>query len=214
MDTHTERCPAIQPTVPKPEIFQHILEIDSTVFLSTVDGRLFSYRPANGLKEIALPVSVNRIDGLYELLGKRLCIATTKQLFLRENDNDFSEIRLSENKTWHINKLYQSRDSTLWLFDGRDKIWHINPSENIPHTIPYVHGTKKRNGFILEDAFGSIWIQPYYGLFSYYDTQDNVLKPARQTQGDRETVYHAPGLGYHIDNHHNLWLCCNRVSTN
>lgn len=33
------------------EIFQHILEIDSTVFLSTVDGRLFSYRPQTGSKK-------------------------------------------------------------------------------------------------------------------------------------------------------------------
>lgn len=60
----------------------------------------------------------------------------------------------------------------------------------------------------MEDAFGGIWIQPYYGLFSYYDPQDKVLKPARQTQGDQEADYHAPGLGYHIDKHRNLWLCC------
>ena len=31
---------------------------------------------------------------------------------------------------------------------------------------------------------------------------------AGQTQGDQETDYHAPGLGYHIDKHRNLWLCC------
>ena len=67
---------------------------------------------------------------------------------------------------------------------------------------------KKETDSFRKNAFGSIWIQPYYGLFSYYDPQDKVLKPARQTQGDQEADYHAPGLGYHIDKHRNLWLCC------
>ena len=190
------------------EIFKHILEIDSTVFLSTIDGRLFSYRPVNGLKEIALPVSVNRIDGLYESQDHRLCIATPKQLLFCKDDNDFSIVFPPGNETWRINKFYQSHDGVLWILDGQDKIWRIDLTENTPRLISYVQGSKKRNGFILEDAFGGIWIQPYYGLFSYYDPQDKVLKPARQTQGDQEADYHAPGLGYHIDKHRNLWLCC------
>lgn len=157
MDTHTERCPAIQPTVPKPRNIptytrnrQHRFSVDSrrTAFFIPSGKRAQRNRP---------PGFSQPHRRTLRLLGKRLCIATTKQLFLRENDNDFSEIRLSENKTWHINKLYQSRDSTLWLFDGRDKIWHINPSENIPHTIPYVHGTKKETGLFSKmhsEAFG------------------------------------------------------------
>lgn len=66
----------------------------------SVDNRrpAFSYRPVNGLKEIALPVSVNRIDGLYESQDHRLCIATPKQLLFCKDDNDFSIVFRRETK--------------------------------------------------------------------------------------------------------------------
>lgn len=189
------------------ETFRHIRSVDNHTFLATSEGKLFSYASGDGLQECLLPVSTTRIDGLYELREGTLCLVTPRHLILRERNGQYTVIHAPDKTSWHINQLYQSQDGSIWLFDGFERIWRIDPSDNRPRTVDYTHASPKKNRFIHEDAFGCIWIQPYYGDFSYYDKDENVLKPARLIHNNRQETYRAAGLNYLIDSHKNLWLC-------
>ena len=193
-------------TLDMPETFRHICVSDNTVFLATANGKLFSFT-GDGLQACTLPQKPRYIDGLYLLSDSTLCIITPQQLLLRGKEGQFSSINAPNGITWHINHLYQSQEGTIWMFDGFDTIWRIDPSDRIPHAITYAREPQKKNRFIHEDAFGGIWIQPYYGAFSYYDKEENVLKPAQYFHNNRQERYRATGFDYLIDNHKNLWLC-------
>ena len=189
------------------ETFRHFCLVDSTAFLASADGRLFSYTARNKLQECRLPASFRYIDGLYALQEGTLCIATRQLLLLREKDGRFASIGAPDETSWRINRLHQSQDGAIWFFDGFEKIWRIDPSDKQARPVSYAHESQKRIRFIHEDAFGGIWIQPYYGAFSYYDPGTNTLKPAWLTRNGQKASYQAAGYEYLVDNHKNLWLC-------
>ena len=97
------------------EIFKHILEIDSTVFLSTIDGRLFPY-PSGKRTQKKSPSRFQSTASTASMSRKIIACASQPRsnCFSAKTTTTSPSFFRRETKLRRINKFYQSHDGVLW----------------------------------------------------------------------------------------------------
>lgn len=106
-------------------------------------------------------------------------------------------------------QVFQARNGTLWMFNGREKVMQCNMNDGDIHFIDYPTTTQHiNNSFIHEDNHGTIWILPPLGELSFYNSQTQRFEQAYSYDKGNKVYYQAVGMSYMINSHHNLWARC------
>jgi signal transduction histidine kinase/ligand-binding sensor domain-containing protein/DNA-binding response OmpR family regulator len=146
-------------------------------------------------------------------------IATTGNGFftydvLRKELQEFSVTKHPEMKTNDIQQIYIDRAGDAWLGIKSPGVLHYNPQTNKIAYIP----TRMNEGqisnpnyLIFEDEKDILWIQPYFGSFSWFDRSTNSLIPFYSPYNEDINTLFSYGVNHVLaDTQGVLWISTNR----
>lgn len=152
----------------------------------------------------------------------------TPHLFLVSTDGDgFYELDILRNK-WqhysvktnpempvnHIKDIYIDRAGEAWMQINDKGVIHFTPQTRKVEYLatPSNEGQiTNPNYFILEDENDVLWIQPYYGSFSWYDRENGKLSLFRNSRNTDFNSLFDYGLNHLLADPAGLfWLSSNR----
>ncbi len=133
---------------------------------------------------------------------------------LREELQQFSKEKFPEMKTNEIQDIYIDKAGEAWLGIKSSGLLHFNPQTN---KIVYVH-SKMNDGqitnpnfLIFEDEKDVLWIQPYFGSFSWYDRTNQKLVPFYSAYNQDINALFSYGVNHVLsDSQGVLWISTNR----
>jgi signal transduction histidine kinase/ligand-binding sensor domain-containing protein/DNA-binding response OmpR family regulator len=133
---------------------------------------------------------------------------------LRNQLQLFSKEKYPEMKTNDIQHIYIDRAGEAWLEIISSGVLHFNPQTNkvvyIPSNINVGQITNP-NYLIFEDEKDILWIQPYFGSFSWYDRANNRLVPFHSAYNEDINTLFSYGVNHVLsDSQGVLWISTNR----
>ena len=126
----------------------------------------------------------------------------------------FSVEKYPEMKTNNIQNIYIDRAGDAWLGIRSSGVLHFKPQTN---KINYISSNinigqiSNPNFLIFEDEKDLLWIQPYYGSFSWFDRVNNRLVPFNSVYNVDINTLFSYGVNHVLsDSQGVLWISTNR----
>lgn len=183
------------------------------------NGKIILYeKRTKAFKSIDLPgvVSVTNLaclssnNYLFSTLGKGFFTYDV----LRAELKQFSLEQYPEMKSNDIQQIYIDRAGDAWLGIRSTGVLHFNPQTNKLAYIPSkinVGQVTNPNFVIFEDEKDVLWVQPYYGSFSWFDRTSNRLIPFNSVYNEDINTLFSYGVNHVLsDSQGVLWISTNR----
>lgn len=156
------------------------------------------------------------------ITGIKFIKKTEKLIIASKNEGFFVyDIKNDSYKHFKANLLPNANIDNIYK-DGADEIWfEQNVTGEVAHYNPYTDKIKiekiyaeptntdrSRPAFhIHEDIFGSLWVHPYGGGFSYFDRKKNCLVPFYNSMNGGKWHFSNKIHSAFSDRQGNLWMC-------
>ena len=191
--------------------FKDAVRTDKLFFLAEDTGKLAVYNSDHQIQDIEIPHPIQSFYELSLLQDKKLVLTTERGILIFDYlTKSFQYITIDEKaEPVRPEQVFQARNGTLWMFNGREKVMQCNMNDGVIHFIDYPTTTQHiNNSFIHEDDHGTIWILPPLGELSFYNSQTQRFEQAYSYDKGNKIYYQAVGMNYMINSHHNLWARC------
>ena len=183
------------------------------------EGKIFQYEKRDKtFKTIELPDRVI-VSILTSLNPNSYIFATQGKGFftydvLQGNLQQFSKEKYPIMKTNDIQSIFVDRAGEAWFDIRMAGVLHFAPQTN---SISYIE-TKINDGqftnpnfMIFEDEKDILWIQPYFGFFSWFDRANNRLVPFYSAYNEDINTLISYGINHVLsDSQGVLWISTNR----
>lgn len=198
--------------------FNSYIENDKRIIFGS-DGKIIQYEKRNKtFKTVDLPnkalvtsiASFNANNYIFATQGKGFYIFDV----LREEFKQFSKEKYPEMRTNDIQQVYIDRAGEAWMEIRSQGILHFTPQTN---KIVFIESkinegqVSNPNFLIFEDEKDILWVQPYYGSFSWYDRVSNKLVPFYSAYNEDINTLFSYGVNHVLsDSQGVLWISTNR----
>lgn len=183
------------------------------------EGRIYQYeKRSKTFKTIELPDRVI-ITNLASFNPNNYLFATQDKGFftfnvLQNTLQQFSKEKHPEMRSNEIQSVYIDRAGDAWLGIKSPGVLHFSPQTN---KIAFIE-TKMNEGqvtnpnfLIFEDEKDMLWVQPYYGFFSWFDRVNNRLVPFYNAYNEDINTVFSYGVNHVLsDSQGVLWISTNR----
>ena len=182
-------------------------------------GKLFLYEKRSKVfKTIEFPenIAITQIAGFN---SNNYIIGTQNNGFftydiIQDLLTHYSKEKFPVMKTNEIQSIYIDRTGEAWLEIKSQGVLHFSPQNN---KISFVESRLNEGQFtnpnciIFEDEKDVLWIQPYFGFFSWYDRANNKLVPFYSAYNEDINTLFSYGINHFLfDNQGILWISTNR----
>lgn len=201
-----------------PQSFYTVQEHENEIWFGSDGGRIWRYEKKSKQFHLLELPTTSRIAAIHRIVSGQMLIATaTDGFFTYQLDTKksihYSPITNKELSDKPILSAYVDRSGEVW-FEQEDPgvVIHFNPStRSITREQIRVEPTntdRSRPAFhIHEDIFGTVWVHPYGGGFSYFDRKENRLIPFYDELGSKEWKFSNKIHSAFSDAQGNLWIC-------
>ena len=198
---------------------EHMAEARGRLFFASPSGRLFVFDARRkAMRPVALPPGVARINGVALLGPATLLLATNVGVVACD------AARLSVSLYSVQTPSQPSPEVTSMFVDSKRRVWAFTPSDGIvmlsgPGLAPRLlmadadsplHRTTSLKPFAHEDSYGTVWVVPAGGTFSYYDEQAAKLVPYMLRSAGRMDTYVPEINKFMFDRGGNMWFTATR----
>jgi len=198
--------------------FYSYVENDKRIMFGC-NGKIVQYEKRNKIfKVIDLPdqVGASCIAGFNS--NNYIFAAPGKGFFtfdvLRAEFRQFSKERNPEMRTNDILQIYIDRAGEAWLGIKSQGVLHFVPQSN---KVTYIESkinegqVSNPNFLIFEDEKDILWLQPYFGSFSWFDRASNSLIPFYSAYNEEINTLLSYGVNHILsDSQGVLWISTNR----
>ena len=198
--------------------FYSFIENEKRILFGSV-GKVFQYEKRSKIfKTIELSENV-AVTTLAAFNTNNFLFATQGNGFftydiLQSTLQQFSKEKYPVMKTNDIQTVYIDRAGEAWLGIKSSGVLHFSPQTN---KIAFVD-TKLNEGqvtnpnfTIFEDEKDVLWLQPYYGFFSWFDRVNNRLVPFYSVYNEDINTLFSYGVNHVLsDSQGVLWISTNR----
>jgi signal transduction histidine kinase/DNA-binding response OmpR family regulator/ligand-binding sensor domain-containing protein len=198
--------------------FYSFIENEKRIMFGS-EGKIFQYeKRTKTFKTVDLPdqiivatlASFNPNSYLFATQGKGFFTYDV----LQGNLQQFSKEKYPVMKTNDIQSIYIDRAGDAWFEVRLPGVLHFTPQTN---KIVFIE-TKMNDGqltnpnfLIFEDDKDMIWIQPYFGFFSWFDRANNRLVPFYSAYNEDINTLFSYGVNHVLsDSQGVLWISTNR----
>lgn len=194
-------------SIKSPIIYDFLLDIGKDVVMASPDGHLAIWRKGwKHEKQIALN-GIRKINGMVAVGDDKVAIATDQGIVIaKPGSGTLASVALNA-----VEKVFADHQGNLWAFTSEDGVWRISADLKDKKllqstTLDMLSRTASLVPFFHEDPYGTIWIVPNGGTFSYYDDQEHRLVPyILRSQGLFDTAHPSINKAI-IDRQGNLWF--------
>lgn len=182
-------------------------------------GKIYQYEKRNKVfKAKAIPVNAV-VTGIVSLSPNNYLLMAKDHGFLSydilaEEMKLYTKEKYPEMKTNDILQIYIDKGGVAWMAIKFPGVLRFNPQTN---TIAYLPSTINEgqvtnpNYLIFEDEKDILWIQPYYGSFSWFDRKSNKLIPFYSAYNVDINTLFSYGVNHVIsDSQGVMWISTNR----
>ncbi|WP_374049395.1 two-component regulator propeller domain-containing protein [uncultured Bacteroides sp.] len=200
------------------QAFYAVQESDGSICFASDHGRIWSYQKDSGEFTLFELPTKGRITSINSVARDLLVITTDSDGFFTFNQKTrkpthYSFVTCRELPAKPILSAYVDRFSEVW-FEQEEPgvVAHFNPATGVVTReqirIEYTTPERSRPAFhIHEDANGYLWVHPYGGGFSFFDSQQKRLVPFYNELGSRDWRFSNKIHSAFSDKQGNLWLC-------
>ena len=198
--------------------FNSFVENDKRILFGS-QNRFYQYEKRNrSFKAIALPEGAV-VTNIACFTPNNYILASQSHGFftydvLRQDLQQFSVERHPEMKTNDIQQIYIDRAGDAWLGIKSQGVLRYNPQTNKIGYIPSRMNegqVSNPNFLIFEDEKDILWIQPYFGSFSWFDRSSNTLVPFYSAYNEDINTLFSYGVNHVLsDSQGVLWISTNR----
>jgi len=183
------------------------------------NGKVMQYeKRLKTFKTIELPYPVMVTNSAAFTVNRYLFATQGKGFFtydvLRNELQQFSTDKYPEMKTDDIEQIYIDRAGEAWLGIKSQGVLHFNPQTN---KIVYIPSKKNEgqvsnpNYLIFEDEKDILWIQPYFGNFSWFDRANDKLVSFYSAYNEDINTLFSYGVNHVLsDSQGVFWISTNR----
>ncbi|MCC8144346.1 MAG: response regulator [Tannerellaceae bacterium] len=207
---------APQATQVSHQAFYCYLETNNEIWFGSDKGRIWKYNKLQKNFELKEFSCNSQITAIHRLAGDELMLTSGLDGFFtydsvteQQHHYTTSNSRLPGNQ---IANVYVDRCKEVWLdIDKVEGVSHFNPfTRQIKHeTIPTEQGNAYRSQpkfHILEDVNGYLWVHPFGGGLSYFDRDNNQLRPFYNEPGADNWRFSNKLHSIMSDREGNLWM--------
>ncbi|MDE6628804.1 MAG: hypothetical protein K2K36_05475, partial [Muribaculaceae bacterium] len=202
--------------VTEPGTFEDIATINGLTYFATSDGKFYTYTSGDaGLSRLASPLSHGRHINRFRTYGtNRLLAATDNGLaFYNTHTRRWLQIPFARtpSEATDVEEVFVDNSGRTWAFTASGDVMLADPNSGSFKKLAFrpAQGTLTTSvrPIWVQDRFGTVWLAPSNGVFSYYDEETGQLVPHPLVSPElRYTVI--PHIEKStVDSHNNLWLC-------
>lgn len=200
------------------QAFYAVQERDGDICFASDDGRIRSYQKGTGKFALFELPTKGRITSIHTVAPDVSVVTTDSDGFFTYNlktkaSVHYSYLTCKELPAKPILSAYVDRSSEVW-FEQEEPgvVVHFNPATGVVtrEQIPIEHSKPERSRpafHIHEDVNGYLWVHPYGGGFSYFDSQKKRLVPFHNGLGSRDWRFSNKIHSAFSDKQGNLWMC-------
>ena len=198
--------------------FYSFIENDKRILFGG-EGKIYQFEKRNkvfktiGLPDKAILTNLANFNSNYYLFATQGRGFYTYNV-LQERLQQFSKEKYPEMRSNDIQNVYIDRAGDAWLGLKSQGVLHYSPQSN---KIDYIESNLNEgqitnpNFLIFEDEKDLLWIQPYYGFFSWYDRVNNRLVPFYNAYNEDINTVFSYGVNHVLsDSQGVLWISTNR----
>jgi signal transduction histidine kinase/ligand-binding sensor domain-containing protein/DNA-binding response OmpR family regulator len=176
------------------------------------EKRSRSFRNVDLPTPVSVPIITNYGPGSYIFAASGMGFFTYD--VMREELQHFSKEKYPEMKTNDIQQVYIDKAGDAWLGIKSAGVLHFNPQTGrlayIPSRVNEGQVTNP-NYLIFEDEKDILWVQPYFGSFSWFDRTGAKLVPFYSMYNEDINVLFSYGVNHVLsDSQGVLWISTNR----
>ena len=212
-------------------VYDYLVQAGQTVIMASPTGQAAIWQKGwNKEQRLTMPAGVTAVNSLTAIDDRRVVAATNLGVVLISVGDDAKGTRaqLVIATGQEVKALATDSRGRVWAFTEGDGVMMADTESWTPHfltTGPYnpLTATRSETPFFHEDAFGTIWVVPSSGVFSYYDEKATRLVPyTLQTATAFNPWVYAEGQTYTdlpvinkfmTDSQKNLWFTGTRDLT-
>lgn len=194
---------------------EYMAGVGKRLYFASTDGHLYLFDARRtALVPVAMPPGVARINAVERLDGGRLLLATDVGLVVYDAMRGRFEVlsvQTPAQPSAEVTSVYVDRRRRIWAFTPSRGVVLLSGSDFSPRWLMAdadrpLHRTASVKPFVHEDAYGTVWVVPAGGTFSYYDEQAGKLVPYMLKSSDRTDAYLPEISKFMFDKEGNLWF--------
>lgn len=188
--------------------FQYMTEKGGHTWLISSDGQFARYDEAGSVHFMEQAGGVKRVHQMKAISDTLLTVGTDAGLWLvhiPEGTMERVDVRTSTQSSADVLTVFKDSERRLWMFtEGPGIVMYDMDRKACSHLQPPVSHemTSSEHPFVYEDAMGVIRVNPRGGYLSYYDPEENVLKPYINPDG---SILKTSIRVFLIDRQRNVW---------
>ena len=188
-------------------------------FFVSVDGRMFVFDSGRkAMQPVAMPKGVSRVSQVVPFDGDRLLLATNKGVVLFDGRRRVSQtisVQTPSQPSPEAVSMFVDSKRRVWVFTGSRGVVLLSSGSFSPQWLMAdadqpLHRTTCLIPFVHEDGYGTVWVVPTGGTFSYYDEQSGRLVPYMLRSAGRRDTYLPEIDKFMFDKMGNLWFTSTR----
>lgn len=198
--------------------FYTVTENEKRIMFGSANRVLQFEKRTRAFKVIELPEQAI-VSAIAYFTSNNFLFATQERGFftydiLRNELKQFAKEKYPEMKTNDIRQIYIDRAGDAWLGIKSPGVLHFSPQTN---KVVFIASrinegqVSNPNYLIFEDEKDLLWIQPYYGSFSWFDRTTNSLVPFYSPYNEEINTLFSYGVNHVLsDSQGVLWISTNR----
>lgn len=198
--------------------YKELCETANYLYLISDNKFASIQKKENKLVKIEIPFKYNIIKSIQNLGNGMIALGKEKGFFIyQENNGKIKEVNLKslDDLYKYIRYFYVDKHGELWILSGKSGIINYNISTGVErllqtpaNDIPI--SEKRSRAFIFEDEYGTLWMSPENGCFSYYDRNTQQLKLYNPDNYHINNKYIPLVLSSFYDGNNSFWFSNNR----
>ena len=195
--------------------FYAVQEQAGEIFFGSDAGRVWCYQKKNGQFQLLQLQASSRVVSLKKLNEQEMLIVTaTDGVFIcRFGDKTLERYNTPGLAKDPVHSVYVDKNSEVWFEQYvSGSIIHFNARSKLFKTemiaVEPTSTDRSRPAFhVHEDIYGTVWVHPYGGGFSYFDKEDNCLRPFHNSLTGSNWRFSNKIHSAFSDKQGNLWMC-------
>ena len=197
-------------------IFYTMEDCGQKLFFGANSGYVWIMNKNDGIfTPLKLPVQ-SGVKGIkYIKKNEEAVIATEKDGFFVYDmkNSSLKHFKPSTIPDAPIDNIYRDSADEIWFAqDASGQVAHFNPHTEIVKIekvyTEYTNTDRSRPAFhIHEDIYGTLWVHPYGGGFSYFDRARNCIMPFYNSMEGKHWNFSNKIHCAYSDRQGNLWMC-------
>ena len=194
--------------------YHRMKQMGDALFFASDDGSLAELRGGTAsLKPVALPAGVTRIKDMAQRDERTLLLATNLGVVaydLGKRTARVISVQTPSQPMAQVDAVYVDSKHRIWAFNSGQGVTMIDAAD-APHWLQSqaenpLWQTRSDGSFFHEDDYGTLWLVPSAGTFSYYDEDAQRLVPYT-LKAENRLDRPLPQVGCRlIDRNGNLWF--------